>query len=37
MEKYKNAHFSAVLKGISSDFTAFSQNHAAAKFQKNKG
>ena len=37
MEKYKNAHFSTVLKGISNDFTSFSQNHAAVKFQKNKG
>lgn len=34
MEKYKNAHFSSVLKGISNDFTAFSQSHAAIKFQK---
>lgn len=31
MEKYKNAHFSAVLKGISADFTAFSQSHASLR------
>ena len=35
MEKYKHSHFSSVLKGISNDFTSFSQNHAAIKFQKN--
>lgn len=36
MEKYKHSHFSSVLKGISNDFTAFSQSHAAVKFQKQK-
>lgn len=35
MEKYKNSHFSSVLKGISNDFTTFSENHAAIKMHKN--
>lgn len=37
LEKYKNAHISAALKGIPADFEEFTQNHAAAKFHKQQG
>lgn len=37
LQKYKNFHISAALKGIPSDFQQFSQSHAAAKFHKNQG
>lgn len=31
MDNYKNAHFNDALKGISVDFTAFNQSHAASR------